>query len=83
MHEPHEAEETSERPETTGVMTSNAPNTKRFQIIVELIVTQNEDGTITFTHDPIEIEGNSLVIAPALCFESLEKGKIEQKQDFI
>lgn len=52
-------------------------NTVRFKIQTELSVTKNDDGTIVYSHEPIEIDGIQMVLVPASSLETNESTENE------
>lgn len=47
-------------------------NTRTFKLQTDVHVTTKEDGTVIFTHDPIEIDGRQMVVAPVALFQNIE-----------
>lgn len=44
---------------------SGGVNTKTYKLNIEVRITENDDGTIGFNYDAIEIGGNQMVLVPA------------------
>lgn len=50
-------------------------NTTCYEIQTKLRVTKNDDGTIIYNHDKIEIDGIQMVLVPASTFDTIELSK--------